>query len=289
MKSIFIFAIVFSVVYAEPIRYRQPVRASARQTDNGLAFEAELGGQTSTESAARNDDDEQLTTENAPYKSAGWRPSGQLLVLPFELRARQNLESTSTVESSTFDDEQATTENPTTEAAKGELKEFETSEPKKSGAFKRPPPPLKVSGALKVQSAESNEDTSTTTEANDDMETTTVVLGELETTSEPDSEAVDVEKSKDDESSTKQADPNQQQVPNAFQPAFFVQLPDGTYQRIVYLPAPAVQSAQAAFVQQPTGANFQFQQLVQPQVTPFGFNPITNPKIVTFSSQYQAF
>lgn len=293
---IFSFAVVFAVVSAEPVRYyRQPFRASARQTNNVLAFEAGLGDSSTTTTAPtaaipeqeQNEDEEksEQTTENAPYKLAGWRPSGQLLVLPFEVRANQNLESTATVESTTFDDEPTSTENPTTEKqAKGEQLELESSEPKtKTAAYKRPP--LKVSGALKAEvnedSSESNEATSTTTESNDESETTTVVNGALETTSEPNSEAVDVENTK-----SENPVPNQQpQLPQGpLQPAFFVQLPDGSYQRIVYFPVqpPSVQPVE-------TAANVQFQQLVQPQVTPFGFNPITNPRIVTFSSQYQAF
>lgn len=281
---IFSFAVVFSSVSAEPIRYyRQPLRASARQTNNGLAFEARLGDTSSTTTAApeQNEDVEnsEQTTENAPYKSTGWRPSGQLLVLPFEVSANQNFESTTTVESITSDDEPTNTENLTTEQeAKGEHLKLENSEPKtKTTAYKRPP--LKLSGALKAEvkndSLESNEATSITTESNDESETTTLVNGALETTSEPDSEAVEV----------KNQVPNQQpHLPQGpFQPSFFVQLPDG-YQRIVYFPAqpPSVQPVV-------TAANVHFQQSVQPQVTSFGLNPITNPRIVTFSSQYQAF
>lgn len=285
------FAVVFSIISAEPVRYyRQPFRASARQTNNGLAFEAglsDLSTSTTTTTAAtpeqqQNEDEErsEQTTENAPYKLAGWRPSGQLLVLPFDVRANQNLEST------TADDEPiSTTENPTTEKqANGEQLELESSEPKtKTAAYKRPP--LKVSGALIAEvsddSSESNsEATSTITESSDESETTTVFNGALETTSEPNSEAVDVENTKSENPA-----PNQQpQLPQGpFQPAFFVQLPDGSYQRIIYFPA------QPPSVQPEATANIQFQQLVQPQVTPFGFNPITNPRIVTFSSQYQAF
>lgn len=286
------FAVVFSLVSAEPIRYyRQPIRASARQTNNGLAFEAELDGTSTTAAPDQNEDAErsEQTTENAPYKLAGWRPSGQLLVLPFEVRANQNLESTTTVESVTFDDEQTSTENPTTEEpTKGEQLQLETSEPKgKSAAYRRPP--LKVSGALTAEvsddSSESNEATSTTTESDDETETTSAVTGALETTSEPNSEAVDVEKTESEKNPAPNQPPQLPQGP--FQPAFFVQLPDGSYQRIVYFPAqtPPVQQTVA------TAANVQFQQqqLVQPQVTPFGYNPISNPRIVTFSSQYQAF
>lgn len=289
---IFSFAVVFSAVSTEPIRYfRQPLRASTRQTNNGLALEAELGDASSTTTAPtagpeQNEDEEKSdqTTENAPYKLASWKPSGQLLVLPFEVSANQNLESTTTVESTTFGEEPTSTENPTTEEqANAEQLELETSEPKtKTAAYKQPP--VKVSGALTAEvsddSSESNDTTSASnTEAND--ETTTVVSGALETTSEPNSEAVDVEKTE-----SENPVPNQQpQLPQGpFQPAFFVQLPDGSYQRIVYFPAqpPSVQPVT-------TAANVQFQQIVQPQVTPFGFNPITNPRIVTFSSQYQAF
>lgn len=281
---IFSFAVVFYLVSAEPIRYyRQPLRASARQTNNGLAFEAGLSDASSTTTASiaapeQNEDEgkSEQTTKSAPYNLAGWKPEGKLLVLPFEV----NLESTTTVESTNFDDESTSTENlKIAEQAKGEQLELEASEPKtKTAAYKRPPLKAEV---VNDYSSESNEAASTTTESNDESETTTVVNGALETTSEPNSEAVDVENTKSENSV-----PNQQpQLPQGpFQPAFFVQLADGSYQRIVYFPAqpPSVQPVA-------TTANVQFQPLFQPQVTPFGFNPISNPRIVTFSSQYQAF
>lgn len=318
MKSITVLLLcaVLTVALAEPLRYRQgqQIQASARQTDGGVALQAELGDST-TEATAPNNDNGRSdaapqvpTNQNVPqgYLPQGWRPFGQLLVLPFAVR--ENLESTTTVESSTLNDAETTEEPSTTTetfATRGQPR-VETSEPKvkKTAPYKRPT--VKLVGELKVapkeatkqkpqenskeNSSESNETESTSTETSDEATTKTNAKSEnLETTSEPQAEAVDVEESNEE---GKQATSNQQptqvqpQAPQVPQTALFVQLPDGSLQRIVYLPQQT--PAQAAFIPQP--ANVQFQQLNQaPATYPFAINPITNPKIVTFSSQYQAF
>lgn len=312
---VLVFGIILSLALAEPLRYRSPqnVRASAKQTDRGVAFQAELG-ETTTESSDESDEEtrtaqptEQPTQQPAeqpaevpftttsiqywpsrpsPYYPKGWRPAGQLLVVPFAVR--ENVESTTNVESNRFNDAETTEATPTTQATNDEL---ETSEPKtkKTAAYKKTNNPLKFSGELKVEtkdaSPQSNEQT------NDESETTTENLnettttatepksGDLETTSEPESEAVEAKTSNDDG----QQSTNTNQAP-APQQSFFIQLPDGSLQRIVYLAPPA---NQAAFTQQP--ANVQTQQLNQSPNYSFGFNPIANPRIVTFSTQYHAF
>lgn len=311
---------------AEPLRYRQAqqIRTSARQTDSGVALQAEFGDSANeaSEDQDRQNDERQpeqgvtppsvYQSAPAPYPARGWVPLGQLLVLPVAVRS-ENVESTTTVESTTFNDSDATEETPTTEsqATNGQLQEVETSEPKSkpSAAHKTSPggPTIiivkgKKVGELKVEakqeakeeskdeandeSTETNEATTeTATDANDDANTTADPKSEnLETTSEPDSEAVDVEKSNEEGKQATNA-----QAPAAPQTgSFFIQLPDGTFQRIVYVAQPqAAQQPQpqAALVQQP--AIVPFQQLNQAP-NPFGYNPITNPRIVTFSTQYNA-
>lgn len=299
--------------FAEPLRYRQAqqVRASAKQTDGGVTLQAELGdsaNEAGDDQDTQNNEGrrEQGVTEPsiyqsapAPYPPRGWVPFGQLLVLP--VAVRENFESTTTVESSTFNESETTEETPTTEtqATNGQIQEVETSEPKtkQSAAHKRPGGPTiviikgKKVGELKVEAKqeakeeskdESTETNEATTETADEATTTTndSKSENLETTSEPDAEAVDVEQS--NEEGKQAADPQAPQVP---QTGFFIQLPDGSFQRIVYV-APQTPQTQAAFVPQP--ANVPFQQLNQQPNNPFGYNPITSPRIVTFSTQYNA-
>lgn len=264
MKSIvFLFLSAFLCgTLSEPLRYRQ-----------NQQVEKEASGNQGTQ----NDDEklEQDVTEPtiyqsvpAPYPPRGWLPiagltNGQLLVLP--VAVRENLESTD------FNDSEATEESSTTESqvANEQAQEVETSEPKTkpSAAHKRPGPTIiiiknKKSGELKVESkqeakqesAETNEDTTETTD-----------------------DTVDGEKNNEEEN---------KQMNNA-QTGYFIQLPDGSLQRIVYVaPQTSQAQAQVAFVTQPSSVPFQ--QLNQAPNNPFGYNPITNPRIVTFSTQYNA-
>lgn len=294
-----------SVALAEPLRYRQgqQLQASAQQTDGGVALQAGFAAPTTESNTADNNNGRSEpapeVNQNGPYLPKGWRPIGQLLVLPFAVR--ENVESTTTVESTSFNDQstESNDETSTTPVVPAQRQlPTETSEPKfrKTAPYKKPT--VKLVGELKVttnedskqkskenskgNSAETSDSDNATTEQSDEAATTVDPKSEnLETTSEPQSEAVDVETSNEDG----QQSPNAQQPPQIPQTAFFVQLPDGSLQRIVYL-APQT-PAQAAFVSQP--ANVPFQQLNQSPNYPFGFNPITNPKIVTFSSQYQAY
>lgn len=308
---------------AEPLRYRQAQQVqatAARQTDGSVAAKVELGekeAEANDNQETQNDEgnSEQVTeppfTLNAPapYYPRGWRPFGQLLVLP--VAVRQNFESTTPVESSTLSDSETETteENPSTEAqaTSGQLQAVETSEPKeqKTAAHKRPTIVIiskgKKVGELKFapkeeskkeesrkeESTENSENDSATTENDDaDGATNTDPKSEnLETTSEPDSEAVAPENSNNDgKQLTNTQGANQPQLPPFPQAAFFIQLPDGSFQRIVYV-APQT-PPQAPFVPQP--ASTESQQLNQAPNNPFGFNPITNPRIVTFSTQYNA-
>lgn len=300
---------IISIALAEPLAYRQRssvIRTSARQTDNGgVALQAEFGDSTTPATAAKSDDEPAPAPFNpvfqtGPYNPAGWRPLGQLLVVPFGIR--ENLDSTATVETKSFNNngDSETTEETATDASNDQQNsEVETSEPKskKTGAYKKPP--QKFVGELNVKSKDApnagTPDTKNTpgqsvTETDDETATTEAAKSEdLETTSEPQSEAVD-----DSQQSTNTPQNRPDLAPGAPQfpqTAYFVQLPDGSLQRIVYVQAQPQAPTQAAFLPQPTTAagNFQFQQLNQSPSYPFGFNPIANPKIVTFSSQYHAF
>ncbi|XP_031637411.1 adenomatous polyposis coli protein-like [Contarinia nasturtii] len=318
MKTIIILFLsaVLCNALAEPVRYRQVqlVRASARQTDGEVPFQTELGKIPNEES--QNDSAEATTelTKSAPgpilipqppqaYPPQGWRPFGQLLVLPVAVRENQgNLESTTTAESRIFNDAEATEETPTTESqppSNEELQEVETSEPKimKTEAHKRPPTVIiikgKKVGELKVQSKQEEstemnetESDSSTTEKSDEATTTSDPKSEnLESTLEPEAESVDVEKSNEDGKNVNIQ--NSSQMPASVrQSAFFIQLADGTFQRVVYV-APPMPAAFEPQSQQPA-SNIKIQQLNQAPNSPFGFNPITNPRIVTFSTQYNA-
>lgn len=302
--AVFLCAII-AIAFAEPLAYRQRtvVRTSARQTDNnGVALQAEFGDST-TEANAEKDDEEPAPAPVAPqnpvirtgpYNPTGWRPLGQLLVVPFAVR--ENLDSTAAVETKFFNNngDSETTDETATDATNNQQKsEVETSEPKskKTGAYKKPP--QKLVGELNVKSkdapksgtAKSKETTDqSTTETGDATGTTETAKSEdLETTSEPESEAVD---DSQQSTNTQQNRPDLA-APQFPQTAYFIQLPDGSLQRIVYVPQQT--PTQAAFVPQPASGNIQYQQLNQSPSYPFGFNPIVNPKIVTFSSQYHAF
>lgn len=306
---VFLSAII-TIALAEPLAYRQRavIRTSARQTDNGgVALQAEFGDSTTpTNFAAKNDDNnknaaeptpEQPGSQNGPYYPTGWRPLGQLLLLQPYVQQRENLDSTTNVETKSFNSNNSeTTEETATDTSNDQQKstEVETSEPKSkktTAAYKKPP--QKFVGQLnvipkdgpKAGTSESKE----TTETDDEATTTESQKEDLETTSEPESEAVDnAEKSNvDDQQSTNAQGPAA--APQFPQTAYFIQLADGSLQRIVYLQPQT--PAQAAFLPQPAVAsgNLQFQQLNQSPNYPFAFNPIVNPKIVTFSSQYQAF
>lgn len=256
----------------EPLQYRETQQVQAKSVAN------EGSGDQDT----HNNDEkpEQGVTEPtiyqsvpAPYPPRGWLPiagltNGQLLVLP--VAVRENLE-TSTTNDSEVAEETTTTDSQVTN---GQAQEVETSEPKTkpSAAHKRPGPTIiiikgKKIGELKVQAKqETNQESAETSE----------------NTAETTDETVDVEKSNEEEK--KQM--TNAQVPSGEQAGYFIQLPDGSFQRIVYV-APQTTKAQAAFVPQP--ANVLFQQLNQQAPNnPFGYNPITNPKIVTFSTQYNA-
>lgn len=296
---------IIAIALAEPLAYRQRsvIRTSARQTDNnGVALQAEFGESTTQADAEKSDEEpapvapQNPVIQNGPYNPTGWRPFGQLLVVPFAVR--ENLDSTVTVETKSFNKngDSETADETSTDATNDQQKsQVETSEPKakKTGAYTKPP--QKVIGELKVtpkdgskagpvESKETSDQSAT--EMGDEATTTEVAKSEdIETTSEPESEAVD---------DTQQATNPQQNRPGVAavapqfpQTAYFIQLPDGSLQRVVYIQPQT--PAQAAFLPQPANGNLQYQQLNQSPSYPFGFNPIVNPKIVTFSSQYQSF
>lgn len=302
---VFLSAII-AIALSEPLAYRQRavVRTSARQTDNnGVALQAEFDDSTTPanvdeRAAAAEPNQPAQPAQPGPYLPTGWRPLGQLLVLPFAVR--ENLDSTArNVETKSFksNGDSETTEETATDASTDQQKstEVETSEPKSkkpTAAYKKLP--QKFSGQLNAANSKDGAKAGTaeskaTTESDDEATTTEAQKEDLETTSEPESEVVDnAEKSNvDGQQATNAQSPAA--APQFPQTAYYVQLPDGSLQRIVYLQPQA--PTQAAFLPQPAAVsgNLQFQQLNQSPNYPFALNPIVNPKIVTFSSQYQAF
>lgn len=262
MKAIVILFLsaVLCDTLAEPLKYREAQtqsEANEAGVDQDTQTDEERPEQSITEPSI-------YQSAPAPYPPIKWLPissltNGQLLVLA----ARENLELIS------FGNAQAFKKGTTTEtqATNGQTDEPEISEPKTKplAEHKRPGPTIiiiknKKSGALKV---EAKQESTETTEVNDG--------------------GVDDEKSnKEEDKQTINA-----QVPSSQSAGYFIQLPDGSFQRIVYIaPQTAQAPAQAALVSQST--NIPFQQLQQATNYPFGYNPIINPKIVTFSTQYNA-
>lgn len=264
-----------------------------------------------------------VTTENGeniggPYSPSGWKPAGELLLLPNEEIASTTTEVPTTVQPSkqrqqknqsgqllaqrseqaeiaVADNEQEEMENESKDSvtasetnAKEDAEEIETTEPKN--------PAIGQLGA-ENSSESADESNSTSTEAL--SSSTEQPSSKLETTSEPDSEAVDVEQQPEPINSGGQGESQPPAIGPAVPPllqsgpgAFIIQLPDGSLQRFVFIAAPqgVLPNANAPPNALLPVANSPFQQLVQPQVAqPFGYSPIASPRVVTFSSQYQAF
>lgn len=262
MKAIVILFLsaVLCDTFAEPLKYRQTQQLQAES-------------EASEDQDAQNDDEnpEHGITEPtlyqrapAPYPPTGWLPissltNGQLLVLP-PVAVRDNLELI------TFDNFEAAKKTSTAipQDASEQAEELETIEPKTKtlAAHKRPGPTIIIIKGKKVGELKAEAKPEESTEANENGTETS------------DKEAEDEAKQ------TTNA-----QLPSAEPAGYFVQLPDGSFQRIVAFVTPQ-ERPQAALVSQPT--NVPFRQLYQATSNPFGYNPITNPKIVTFSAQYNA-
>lgn len=171
------------------------------------------------------------------------------------------------------------------ESDDGEAEQLETSEPKA----------VTTNGKLISEQEEADEEPTTTdkddcepqNDANDEEEAKMVATSQrpsenLETSSEPEAESVNVEDENKEQRKKAAAQPKEQ-VPNAaFTPnaaPVILQFPDGSYQRVVFLSA-GPQIAQPTFAGQLIHPNSQ-------QTLPF--NQFASPRVVTFTSQYQAY
>lgn len=222
---------------------------------------------------------------NGPYAQSGWQTSGQLLQFPNEQESTTDLVQTLS--------------NSSESAIEQNGKDIETAEPKSKkenaklvlALGEQEKQPETVEGeSIEMSTDDSINNSTDSSEFNGEHlnETSTIKpLAELETTSEPQSETVDVSEVQTGESTN----PSEDQVPSkssiqSVPGAIFIQLADGLFQRIIYL-APPNSLVPVATVPL---ANLQFQQLIQQsQSQPFSFNPIGTPRVVTFTSQYQAY
>lgn len=235
----------------------------------------------------------------APYAPSGWKPFGRLLLLPNEevvatttavptttaqpttLPPKKNLTGRLSAQQQSEQEEIAVADNEPEEVTNSNAEEVETGEPKNPN------------GKLEAENSSTDETTDSSTET--EPATTEQPSSKLETTSEPDAEAVDIEQQPQSVNNGGQAQPPVAgpAVPPILQAnpgAFIVQLPDGSLQRFVFITAPNANLPPNAILPVATPP---FQQIVQPQAVPvpqtFGYNPIASPRVVTFSSQYQAF
>lgn len=272
MKSIVILFLsaVFCATFAEPLKYREAQQVQSKS----LVNEANVDQDTENDEEKPEQDVTEPTVYQSvpvPYPPISWLPvsgytNGQLLVLP-----RENLELITFGNFETSEKTSATESQATNE----QTEELETSEPKTKplAAHKRPGPTIiiiknKKIGELKVETNQKS------TDAN-------------ENTTEMGDETVEDEKSnkEDEEENDKQM--TNAQVPSTQPAGYLIQLPDGSFQRIVYVvPQTRQVQTQGAFISQSN--NIPFQQLQQATNSPFGYNPIINPKIITFSTQYNA-
>lgn len=87
------------ITLAEPVRYRQTqqVQASARQIDQRLENSENEESQKDVRDSEGGESQSELTPESigtvflqppSPYPPQGWRPFGQLLVLPVAVRTK---------------------------------------------------------------------------------------------------------------------------------------------------------------------------------------------------------
>lgn len=266
---------------------------------------------STTVETTNSEDDLATTTENSenegPYSPSGWKPSGQLLILPNEeiavsataqptpeqptARCQQEKQSGRLInkaeqieqeEIAVADNNESEATTPTTNSnAKGDAEKIGTTESKEQ----------KTNGKLETDnsSEDANDDATTETPSSSTQQPSS----KLETTSEPESETVDVELQPESQSPAvgRAVPPLLQSQPGAF----IIQLPDGSLQRFVFVAAQP--NAVLPNANLPPNALLPvspFQQLVQPQAASqssqtFGHNPIASPRVVTFSSQYQAF
>lgn len=206
--SILLLTITVYVVCAEPLRNRQQSRQFSRQEATTEQEETTDNGQYPQSSPS---------SSSGPYAPSGWKPSGQLLVLPSRQQQQQQQYG----------------------------------------------PPQQYGAPTTEYGTPDDDSVSSTAEASDSSDSN-------ETTDEPDSENVNVE----DGPSQVQANFNLQPQQQQQQPGYFVQLADGSIQRVLYV----------ATADNVVGAKLQ----AQPVAQPLFVQPFYVPQTVSFSSQYQS-
>lgn len=201
--TILFLTITLYVVSAEPLRNRpQQSRQFSRQ-------EVTTEQEETTDSTSY----PQSSPSSGPYAPSGWKPSGQLLVLPSRQQQQYG-------------------------------------------------PPQQYGAPTTEYGTPDDDVVSSTAEASDSSDSN-------ETTDEPDSENVEDGPSQAQGSFNVQ--PQQQQ-----QPGYFVQLADGSVQRVLYV----------STGNNVIGAKLQAQPVIQAQ--PLFVQPFYVPQTVSFSSQYQS-
>lgn len=238
---ILVLGVILCTALAEPQEYRQN---QWRLQARSLKNE---GSQSARSVKDRTNEPTTYQSVSAPYPSPGWIPigsatNGELLVFPFAVRERLE---------------------PTAQTTNEETPQVE-SNTKQLAAHKRPGPTIiiikgKKSGDLKEEATQepANESTKAKDAAN--------------TVAQMTKETVDVEK----------CSKENKDVTESPQTGYFVQLPDGSYQRIVQNP-----QTQPAFAQQPT--NYVFQQFTEVPNYPLEYYPNANSNAYIFSTPYSA-
>lgn len=297
MRSLILFTVLVVIISisAEPLRYRAELKVKELEkqqdenphgnhdcenievttTNNGKKTqnntnEKQVSGTLETEEP-RSKEEPTTTTEQSsplpkepPYVPSGWRPAGKLLVLPAGVLyvAAQPLPVTTEVA------------EPTTESVTGEINVIGLAATEEA-----------VTDSTTTESAT----TEPTTVEDDSTDETTTVAGEklghikVETISEPDAESVEVETTEPSKEAVPEVPQHEQPPSPQAVNTFFVQLSDGSFQRVVFL------NAQAPFPNAPVTAAYTAQPFLQSQqlvVNPF--SSFGTPKLVTYTSQYQS-
>lgn len=318
---VFIFCVVsvIIVVSAEPLRYRTEVRvkrlgkleekpAGAPDSEN-IEVTTENYGKSPKSPKTETANEKQVIApletkepcgeehpataqqskalpEEAPYAPSGWKPAGRLLVLPAGVLYVAAEEPAPTTTEAAVQTTTEAAEQTTTEVAESPALAFR-AELSVKGL------PTTEESVTDVATTESATTESSTTEDDAAEETTTAAavedrLGEtkVETTSEPDAESVEVQATEEPKKDEVPEIPQQEQPPSPHAVnTFFVQLTDGSFQRVIFVNAPAA----APFPTVPVTAAYQAQPFFQSQ--PLVANPFfsyATPKLVTYTSQYQS-
>lgn len=234
---------------------------------------------------------------NGPYPPLGWKPQGTLFVLPLDFVPAETTTETAD------DDNEATTTLPeeTVEAKDRDQanrgRPYPASGWKPSGQLLLLPneqetlaesSPAATNSASEQENNENDEKEGTTTNPNT---STDKPSADIETTSEPDAEAVDVNVNTGNNNLVPNTPPVIQAA--AVPGSYFVQLPNGSLQRIVYLTSPLITSAAVspavAVATAPIAtANVQYQQLIQTQPIITTSNSVAAPRVaLAYTTQYQ--